>query len=144
MPVLPEEVRAWLSKAYIDLVAAQVLIEHSRLALGPAAFHCRQAAEKALKAYLIWSSVSFDRVHNLVYLTDLCEMEAPGFRSLRDETEHLVPYAVEIRYPGDVLPVTLDEAREALAAAEAVWVFVLAELPPDLWEPPEGAPRPIL
>ncbi|MCJ7749884.1 MAG: HEPN domain-containing protein [Armatimonadetes bacterium] len=50
MKALPEEVRAWLSKAYTDLVAAQVLIAHSRLALGPAAFHCRQAAEKALTA----------------------------------------------------------------------------------------------
>jgi len=138
-----EEVRAWLAKAYTDLVAAQVLVAHSRLALGPAAFHCQQAAEKALKAYLIWRAVSFDRVHNLVYLSDLCEIEEPGFGSLREGTERLTPYAVDIRYPGDVLPVTLNEAREALAAAQAVWEFVLAELPPDLWEPPEGAHRPI-
>ena len=44
MPVQPEEVRAWLNKAYADLIAAKVLIAHSQLALGPAAFHCQQAA----------------------------------------------------------------------------------------------------
>ena len=81
------------------------------LAFGPAAFHCRQAAEKTLKAFLIWRSVPLDRVHNLVYQSDLCEMEEPGFASLREETERLTPYAVEIRYPGDLLLITPEEAR---------------------------------
>ena len=135
-----DEVRSWLSKAYADLVAAQVLIVHSRLALGPAAFHCQQAAEKVLKAYLIWRAVSFDKVHNLVYLIDLCEVKEPKFAALRDFSERLVPYAVEVRYPGDAIEITLDEVREALSAAEAIWGFVLALLPSGLWsEPTEGA-----
>lgn len=60
---------------------------------------------------------------------DLCEQKDPGFASFREETESLSPYAVEIRYPGDALEISLGEARKALAAAEAVWDFVLGFLP---------------
>ena len=43
---------------------------------------------------------------------------------MREETESLSPYAVEIRYPDDAPEISLEEARQALAATEAVWDFV--------------------
>lgn len=124
-----DEVKAWLNKASSDLCAAQILVEYSTLALGPAAFHCQQTAGKALKAFLIFKMVSFDRVHNLVYLLDLCETAAPGFATLREAAERLTPYAVEVRYPGDMLEVSTEEARQALVAAQAIWNQVLSLLP---------------
>ena len=133
-----EEVRAWLQKAGSDLLAAQILIRYSELALGPAAFHCQQAAEKTLKAFLISRAVPFDRVHSLVYLLDLCEVEEPTLAALREHTEMLSPYAVEIRYPGDIIEISSEEARQAFAAALAVWDRVLhlipAELHPQVYE----------
>ncbi|MDD3828204.1 MAG: HEPN domain-containing protein [Anaerolineae bacterium] len=129
MNPLLEEARAWLRKARSDLLSARVLVEHSPLVLGPAAFHCQQAAEKTLKAFLISRSVPFERVHSLVYLVDLCKVQDPAFASLRETTESLAPYAVEIRYPGDAPDISLDEARKAVADAEEVWMFVLARLP---------------
>ncbi len=140
MNPLLEEARAWLCKAKGDLLSARILVEHSPLVLGPAAFHCQQAVEKTLKAFLVWQSVPFEKVHSLVYLMDLCEAKEPGFASWREEVENLSPYAVEIRYPGDVLEVSPEEARTALASAEAVWDFVLGLLPRELRLsiPPEG------
>jgi HEPN domain-containing protein len=132
MNPLLDEVMAWLLKANSDLIAARILIERSPLVLSPAAFHCQQAAEKTLKAFLAWRSVSFEKVHSLVYLMDLCEAEEPRFASLREETESLSPYAVEIRYPGDAPDVSLAEACDALAAATAVWDFVLDFFPCEL------------
>jgi HEPN domain-containing protein len=132
MNPVPDEVRSWLSKARSDLLSARILVEHSPLVLGPAAFHCQQAVEKTLKAFLVWRSVPFDRVHSLVYLMDLCEAEEPRFSSMREAAENLSPYAVEIRYPGDVLEISPNEARQALAAAEAVVDLVLGLLPPEL------------
>jgi HEPN domain-containing protein len=132
MNPLHDEVRAWLHKASGDLLSARILVEHSPLVLGPAAFHCQQAAEKTLKAFLVWRSVPFEKVHSLVYLMDLCEVVEPGFASVREETESLAPYAVEIRYPGDAPEVSLEEARRALAGAEAVWRLVLDFLPREL------------
>lgn len=129
MAPVSDEIKAWLNKAGSDLLAAQILIEYSGLALGPAAFHCQQTAEKALKAFLIFKAMSFDRVHNLVYLLDLCETVEPGFADLREAAERLTPYAVEVRYPGDVLEISVEEAQQALAAAQVVWNYVLILLP---------------
>jgi len=71
MNPLPDEVRAWLHRASADLLSARILVEHSPLVLGPAAFHhCQQAVEKTLKAFLVWRSVPFEKVHSLVYLMD--------------------------------------------------------------------------
>jgi len=133
MKPAPEEVKAWLHKAASDLLAARILIEHSTLALGPAAFHCQQAVEKALKAFLVYKGVLFDRVHNLVYLLDLCETIEPDFAALRDAAERLTPYAVEVRYPGDILELPVQEAQQALTAAQMVWDYVLQLLPPELY-----------
>jgi len=133
MQPMDEEIQAWLNKANRDLLAAQILIRHSTLALGPAAFHCQQTAEKALKAFLLFKRVPFDRVHNLVYLLDLCEIVEPDFAALRDAAESLTPYAVEVRYPGDVLEISVEEARRALAAAQMIWNYVLKLLPPELY-----------
>ena len=78
-----DEIKAWLDKASSDLLAAQILIEHSALALGPAAFHCQQTAEKVFKAFLIFKAVPFARVHNLVYLLDLCETAEPRHQATK-------------------------------------------------------------
>ena len=128
----PDEVRAWLLKAGGDLLSARILVGHSALVLGPAAFHCQQAVEKTLKAFLVWRSMPFEKVHSLVYLMDLCEAKEPGFADLREETEMLSPYAIEVRYPGEMLEISPEDARKALMAAEAVWVFVLDLLPHEL------------
>lgn len=129
-----DEVAAWLRKAQSDLLSARILIEHDNpFVWGPAAFHCQQAAEKALKAFLVWRSRSFERVHSLVYLMDLCEAQEPGFAALREAAESLSPYATEIRYPGESIELTLADAREALVAAEMLCGFVRDHLPIELW-----------
>jgi HEPN domain-containing protein len=132
MQPVSDEIKAWLDKASSDFLAAQILIEHSTLALGPAAFHCQQTAEKVFKAFLVLKAVPFDRVHNLVYLLDLCETAEPDFAALRKAAESLTPYAVEIRYPGDSLEISSEEAQQALAAAKAIWDKVLSFIPCEL------------
>ena len=121
-----DEVNEWLQKAERDLLSAQILLGHRPPVLDTACFHCQQAVEKALKAYLIWRGVSFERVHSLTYLLDLCQVQEPQFAALMDKAETLAPYAIEIRYPGAAIDVSQEEAQEALAITEAVWNFVLA------------------
>ncbi|MBC7238148.1 MAG: HEPN domain-containing protein [Chloroflexi bacterium] len=48
----PDEVKAWLAKAGADLLSARILARHGRFVVGPAAFHCQQAAEKVLPGEL--------------------------------------------------------------------------------------------
>ena len=127
----PDEVREWLQNAKDDLFSAQILIEHDPPVLDTACFHCQQAVEKSLKAFLVWKAVYFEKVHSLPYLLDLCEVQDPGVASFRERVEALAPYAVEIRYPGKVIEVSPKEAQEALTTAELVWDFVLSFLPED-------------
>jgi len=124
-----EEVKEWLHKANSDLLSAQILIEHDPPVLDTALFHCQQAVEKLLKGFLAWKSVQFEKVHSLTYLLDLCEKENPAFASMREQIETLAPFAVEIRYPGDILDITQEEAREIFKTVSSVWNFVFSLLP---------------
>ena len=83
----PDEVREWLQNAKDDLFSAQILIEHDPPVLDTACFHCQQAVEKSLKAFLVWKAVYFEKVHSLPYLLDLCEVQDPGVASLRERVE---------------------------------------------------------
>ena len=100
-----------------------------------ACFHCQQGVEKALKAFLVWKAIPFEKVHSLSYVLDLCERQDPGYGSIREKTETLAPYAVEVRYPGEIMEVSRAEAEAPLATAEAVWQFVLNLLPSELSSP---------
>ena len=126
------ELREWLQKGRNDLFSAQIPLAHDPPVLDTAAFHCQQAVEKVLKAFLIWRSVPFEKVHSLVYLLDLCEQQEPSFASLRGGAEALAPYAVAMRYPGEVMEAEEGEVQEALATAETSWAFVLDLLPSEL------------
>ncbi len=125
------EIRAWLTKALHDLQAAE------RLLIGPdplcdaAAFHCQQAAEKALKAYLTWRDERFEKTHSLVALVARCLRSDASFEELRTAATSLAPYAVALRYPGEMPNLTETHAREALAQAHVVWNFVRERLPPE-------------
>jgi HEPN domain-containing protein len=54
-----------LRGAEIDLAADPPLLDDPM-------FHCQQAAEKALKAYLTWHDRPFRRTHDLVELGNQC------------------------------------------------------------------------
>lgn len=119
-----EEVHEWLSKAAEDLEAARRLLSPEPLPT-PAAFHCQQAAEKALKAYLVAQGERFRKVHNLVYLVELCQEHGAELGRFRDDVRRLDPFAVLERYPGaseapppEVVEDLLDLAERVVEAVE--------------------------
>src|SRR4051794_39105050 len=68
-----QDVRAWLSKAELDLKAAVHDISAPDEALwGDVMFHAQQAAEKSMKAFLAWHDVPFRKTHNLEELGQQC------------------------------------------------------------------------
>jgi len=61
-----QDVRAWLAKAELDLrAAAHETSAPAKELWGDVMFHSRQAAEKAMKAFLAWHDVPFRKTHNL-------------------------------------------------------------------------------
>lgn len=119
----------WLSKAGTDLEVAVYLVGEGAIFPSAIGFHCQQAAEKYIKAYLVWREVDFPKTHDLERLLDLVEsVGADLAESLRDVIV-LTPYGTELRYPGDRPDVSPDQAREALELARLVRDKVLPLLP---------------
>lgn len=65
MPLSPkaEEAQSWLRKALKDLVAGKHDLKANPPLTEDVVFHAQQAAEKAIKAYLVWNEVRFKKVH---------------------------------------------------------------------------------
>lgn len=89
-------------------------------------FDAQQAAEKALKALLIFFGCKAPRTHSIGYLMRLIEDRicVPIPPDVRPAVI-LSDYAVTTRYPGDWEPVDEDEYNEAVKLAGRVYLWVL-------------------
>jgi HEPN domain-containing protein len=120
-------VEGWLGKASEDLAAADVLLGSGVDVTDAVAFHAQQAAEKALKAFLIRHQVRFGRSHDVEELLELAEPCGPGISAALSEAAALTTYAVDARYPG-AQRVTRDEAARLLSVARQVVDTVVSNL----------------
>ena len=114
----------WLKRAQSDFDAAELLAD-SATALEGACFHCQQAAEKALKAWLIQHDIEPPKTHYVEELIDVCAKTEPGFAQFRADAKALTPYAVKLRYDSQFWP-SIDQARVALEKARIIFDFVKA------------------
>ena len=122
------ETEAWISKAEGDYIGASALAKNrSKKIAHLTSFAAQQSAEKYLKAYLVEHNVAFPKTHDLAKeLLPRCLNIDKSFSVLEPHLEFLDPYAVQFRYPGDI--VTPAEARDALKAAKSVRIFVRQKL----------------
>lgn len=115
-----------LRKAESDLENAVLCIAAGR-ALDTVGFHCQQAAERILKAYLTARGVDFPFIHNLEKLIDLCETCDSSFAEIKPTAGGLTPYAVDLRYDHEFWPGPAT-AQEAYEAALIIRDFVNARM----------------
>ncbi|MEW5781143.1 MAG: HEPN domain-containing protein [Pseudomonadota bacterium] len=124
-PILTAE---WLAKADEDYRAAQTL-----LAAGirtPALFHCQQAAEKALKAYLCFHRQPLEKTHDITRLIEVAASIDTEWEKLLPSGVILSPLAVEFRYPGAG---DLPDDHAALAATREILLATRQKLPVNLF-----------
>lgn len=119
-PVALEDARAWLAKADLDLRAAHGDLALAPALLGDAAFHCQQAAEKALKAVLALHDRPFRKTHDLGELERAVRGAEPLLAAVALAVVPLSDYAWEFRYPGDVVDPPAEEVDEALKLAASL------------------------
>jgi len=117
-----EAAEGWLRKAESDLANADLCLNNNT-ALDAACFHCQQAAEKALKAWLVAHDQPFPFRHDLEELIDLCAHQEPRFKEFLDEAAALTPFATGLRYDADFWP-TADKTQTALQQARRIYDFV--------------------
>ena len=123
-----EFVRDWIDKAGSDLGAARHLLTGVGSFPESVAFHAQQAAEKYLKAFLVWHQIEFPKTHDVARLLELvASLDAGLAEELRDAAD-LTPYGVDYRYPGDYPEVSAAEAEHCIELASAVREAILARL----------------
>jgi HEPN domain-containing protein len=123
-----ELARMWLAKARSDLATAHLLIKGEEKHLDTGSYHCQQAAEKALKAWLTRQEVVFPNTHSLEDLLAICIPSAPAFGQFQGHAEQLTPLATAYRYPADASAPDIALASQALALAEEICGFCEQQL----------------
>ena len=127
-----ELTREWLLVASEDLRLAELAKSADAPLLSGAVYHCQQAFEKALKAFLVWHGRPIQRTHALPELVALCQQIDLAFSSLAVAAARVTPYGVAFRYPPIVARPSESDATEALDLTRQAVTFVLARLPDDV------------
>jgi len=119
--------RRWIERAQGDFRAAEICAAELP---APALFHCQQAAEKYLKAYLTWNQKVFRKTHELRELAAACALIDPALESILAPAETLSKYAWQFRYPGAPYEPDAQEAAAGRTLAEQVRAAIVSRLPP--------------
>ena len=117
----------WLRYAEEDLTTAETFLGHPHVPPRQVCWHAQQAAEKALKAALIFLQIDFRRTHDLSVLQDLFP-DSWQLKTAPPNLKDLNRWAVEARYPANMQEATEADASKAVEQARAVWTSVSAAL----------------
>jgi HEPN domain-containing protein len=119
----------WLNFAEYDLKAAQLLINSFEPIIPPALVLAQQAAEKALKSYLLYQNDRFVRIHDLIKLTALCKRFDQEFENILEDAAALNPHISASRYPDScfVIP-DFSTAQVLVGKADRIYNFVKSKL----------------
>lgn len=124
-----DRVKEWILKAESDLKIGKHEIETDDPSTDGICFHMQQCVEKYLKAYLTYQGKEFRKTHDLAELIEACREVDPDFDSLYElDVDRLTRYSIEIRYPGEFLFPSIDEARRAIVLAEKVREYIRRKL----------------
>jgi HEPN domain-containing protein len=110
----------WVQKAENDLLTAVHTLKLGRTCpTDTVCFHAQQCVEKYVKALLVHLGTELPRTHHIGALVSLLP---PGQRPVLTAAEELrlTSYAAMTRYPGTYKPISLSEARKAVAVARRV------------------------
>jgi HEPN domain-containing protein len=121
------EARRWLRYAREDLEAAEHVPDDPSMAPRHGCLLAQQAAEKALKAVLIFLQLDYPYRHDLDALRNSIPVGweiKTGYPYLSD----LSGWVVEARYPGDWPDATVADARLAAEQARSVYECVQRDL----------------
>lgn len=119
----------WILKADKDLTSAEHELTFGEDAVTEAiCFHSQQAAEKYLKAYLVFLEISFTKTHEIGELITKCELKDNEIGALKEEVDILTDYAVTVRYPDGFYVPEIEEAKEAYDLAIKVRDYILNKM----------------
>ncbi len=103
----------WLEKANKDYKSAITLLDKNENDLYEnVAFHCQQCVEKYLKGFLAYHNKEINRTHSIEKILKQCQV-IEDFSSVKNSIK-LTVFAVNLRYPGEVIELEKDKINEYL------------------------------
>jgi len=121
-------IKLWIEKADHDLGTAEITWLHIPQYKDTISFHCQQAVEKYLKAYLIFLDFPFKKVHDLTYLLGLIGQKETITNDLYDKAAELEESSVQIRYPDIVIDLSDEDIVNAIAISKEFRQFALSRM----------------
>ena len=121
--------QAWLRKAEHDFLSIQNNISAEETPWDVVCFHAQQAAEKILKAFIIYHGYTVEKTHDLIQLLSVCVNIEPSLIVLESDCQELNYYSVSSRYPDDLYEPDESDGRKMLDSAERIRESVLKLLP---------------
>jgi HEPN domain-containing protein len=122
-------VREWFKYAANDLrIAAHIFENMQPRPAENVCYHCQQAAEKALKGFLISTGTEPPKIHDLERLCGLCAEHDTSFEPMSDMCRELTDYAASARYPGS-MDIEEEDAVSALSQAQTLYDFCAGMIP---------------
>ena len=119
----------WIERANSDFATARYLAENMRpIPAEIVCYHSQQAAEKYLKAFLVFNDQEPPKTHDLSELVKQCSVFDADFSVLELKCKFLIPFAVQVRYPGGIDP-NENDMKIALTYSENIIKFVIAKIP---------------
>lgn len=136
-PELLKEVARWVRYSEDDLKVAELILKHEQVPRA-ACFNAQQCAEKSIKTSLVFLQIPFPKTHDLNRLRDLLP-EGWAIKEDFPNLARLSVWAVEPRYPGDLIEATRHDAEMAVKQARNVYETTLEDLRRHGYEPEENA-----
>lgn len=114
----------WLYHACLDIMSARALMDDKRLAK-PAVFHCQQAMEKGIKAFLLYKHRKLFDGHNLTWLCKQAALTDPSFTPWISESTLLNRFYIETRYPADIPEeISKETVEEVMKSTEGLMELI--------------------
>ncbi len=122
-----KEYLEWVKYAENDLLTAETMSEIINPPLEVVCYHCQQAAEKLLKAFLILNDEQVIKTHDLVFLNSKCMKFDENFKSINKHCIRLTNYGVNTRYPNvmDLMEIDMEIALKDVLQVKA---FIIEKL----------------
>ncbi|MBS3121134.1 HEPN domain-containing protein [Candidatus Woesearchaeota archaeon] len=117
---MTEEIKRWVLQAQEDLEVAKFLFDGKKYK--QASFFCQQAVEKGLKAVLLKKKRTLIKIHDLVKLAQLVDIDV-GYMP---DCEKLTVVYVDTRYP-DTLNNIYSQKETALDLGRAMRILQWVE-----------------
>lgn len=117
----------WINVANLDLESAKFLMNMNSIPFQIVCYHCQQAIEKYLKAYLAFNGNEILKTHDLLMLNKKCEEYDNSFKTIYKDCLETSDYAVHTRYPF-YEDLTEGDALLAIKSAEKVKEFIASKI----------------